>query len=302
MDFKKDLSMLATVGAYIDYISELFESSDLYYGHGTDSAWDEAVQLVLFSLKLPLDSGDSVLPRVISESKKKEIILAVESRVVKRIPLPYILNQAWFMQLPFYVDQRVLIPRSPFHELIMNLFYPWVTDSDAVSSVLEIGTGSGCMSIALATQLPLSSITATDISLDALDVAKKNVINYDLSDQISLLHSDIYENVTGSFDLIISNPPYVGDNEMSTLPQEYLHEPVSALRADNDGLALVKTIIEGAHSRLNEKGLLVVEVGNSQEALVSLYPDLPFIWCDFECGGHGVFVLNKADLVNLERG
>ena len=300
MTFKDDLLPLSTVGAYLDYIYQLFESSDLYYGHGTDNAWDEAVQLVLMCVGLPHDSDDSVLSRSVTSEQKAAIVTAVEKRYIDKVPLPYITRQAWFMGLPFYVDERVLIPRSPFHELIAQDFAPWVTNPEAVTAILELGTGSGCISIACATHFVSAQITAADISEQALEVAKKNVSDYALEDQINLLNSDLYAAVTGSFDLIVSNPPYVGDDEMSTLPAEYLHEPSSALRADANGLALVQVIIEGAYSRLNEGGLLVVEVGNSQQALIELYPDLPFVWCDFESGGHGVFVLRKEDLLNLE--
>ena len=285
---------LGSIGVALDSISTLFEQSDLYMGHGTDNAWDEALFLILTLMGLPLDSDRSVLSRKISDEDSEKIINAVIRGVIDKEPLPYILNQAWFMGMPFYVDPRVLIPRSPFAELIRSGFSPWVQGD--VNTILEIGTGSGCMSIAAATVFTEATIDACDVDTQALSVASKNVRHYQLGDRVTLIHSDVFSGVTGRYDIIMSNPPYVGVEEMRTLPEEYSHEPVSALEASDNGLGIVDRIIKQASDYLNDNGVLFVEVGNSMDLVQQVYRHLPLIWLNFESGGHGVFMITKKEL------
>ncbi|HIF51681.1 MAG TPA: 50S ribosomal protein L3 N(5)-glutamine methyltransferase, partial [Thiotrichaceae bacterium] len=221
----------------------------------------------------------------------------VEKRINQRVPVAYLVNQAWFAGHKFYVDERVLIPRSPFAELITSQFMPWISYSQ-VKTILDIGTGGACIPIACAYEFSETVIDAVDIDDDAIDVANKNVALHELQERVHVIKSNLFEQLKGKkYDLIISNPPYVGHDEMQSLPEEYLHEPRHALEADDNGLELVGQILKQASEHLNEGGILAVEVGNSKEALIEQYPNLPFIWLEFENGGDGVFVLNKADLV-----
>lgn len=294
-----DTDTLHTLGDWLTAIESVFSAHPLYYGHGTDSAWDEAVALVRHVMQLPPDVTDACLPTVVSTAQSERLIALATARVEQRIPLPYLTHEAWFMELPFYVDERVLIPRSPFAELIQRGFDPWC-DPAGVKRVLEIGTGSGCMSIAAAHVMPWAQCVATDIDPAALAVARRNVEAHQLSDRVELVESDIFSAVAGRFDIIMSNPPYVGAEEMASLPAEYRHEPVSALETAEDGLAIVLLMLKQAHRYLTESGVLVVEVGNSWELLQQRCPQLPFTWLEFESGGHGVFVLHRADLAKEE--
>ena len=289
-----------TLSDVLNAVDSILNESTIYYGHGTDNSWDESVQLVCFCLSIPLDSDDSILSKTVTDTELKTISRFVDERITKCIPLPYLTQVSWFMGLPFYVDERVLIPRSPFAELIRNEFSPW-TNSNSIKSILEIGTGSGCMSIAAAKIFPDVTITATDISSDALCVATKNVKQYNLQKQIMLLQSDVFSKIEGLFDVIMSNPPYVPDEEMATLPQEYAAEPDLALRAADHGLAVVNRILRSAHEYLTETGVLIVEVGNTQDIIEQAYPQCPFTWIEFDCGGHGVFVLTKQELKELNK-
>jgi len=276
----------------IEYVEKQFLEANLWYGHGTDNAWDEAVQLVLFVMQLPAGSGDDVLPLRVSDEQYAQIKQLVTRRVDSREPLPYITHEAWFAGMPFYVDRRVLIPRSPFGELIENQFAPWV-NPDQVLRILEIGTGSGCMAIAAAHHFPAAQVDAVDVSREALDVAKINVEKYQLQDRVHLIESDCFESVPKqSYDIIMSNPPYVSAAEMETLPKEYQHEPSLALEAPEEGLAIVENMLSHYADYLSPNGILVVEVGNSADLLAKKHPDIPFIWLELERGGHGVFVLS----------
>ena len=286
------LDQLTTIKACLDYLHAYFQANSLYYGHGTDNAWDEAVALICGVMCLPPDVSDNVLQDKVDATQRNRLLDLAQQRVEQRQPLAYLLGEAWFMGMPFYVDERVLIPRSPFAELIDQQFSPWVKD-DEVKTILEIGTGSGCMAIAAATRFGDASVVAADINPQALKVAKKNLDRHHLSSRVQLVESDVYANVNGKFDIIMSNPPYVGGDEMNSLPLEYRHEPKQALWADNDGLDIVEKIIRGAAAHLSDKGILVVEVGNSQELLMDSYPQLPFVWLEFLNGGFGVFLLTK---------
>lgn len=273
-----------------------FSETELFYGHGTDNALDEAFYLVMVAAGLEFDCGDEKLDKPLQQETLTYIEKLIDKRIKKRIPVAYLINKAWFAGRQFYVDERVLIPRSPFAELITSQFMPWLS-FNAVNSILEIGTGSACMAIACAYEFPHAKIDAVDIDDDAIDVANKNVALHKFDERVQIIKSDLYEQLgNNKYDLIISNPPYVGEDEMQTLPDEYSHEPTRALEANDNGLELVGKILKQAAKHLNDKGVLVVEVGNSMDALIERYPEVPFVWLEFEYGGNGVFLLNKSDL------
>jgi ribosomal protein L3 glutamine methyltransferase len=286
---------LTTIRDYIRWGYSLFNGGNLYYGHGFDNGWDEAVHLVLSGLHLPPDVSQDVMNAILTTVERRHVSDLILRRVKERIPVAYLTHEAWFASLPFYVDERVIIPRSPMAELIENGFTPWL-DTQEVSRILDLCTGSGCIAIASAMVFPESEVTAVDLSKDALDVAQINVKKHRVADQVELLQSNLFEKVTGKYDLILSNPPYVSDQEYQALPKEYSHEPEMALKASESGLQIVKQILKQAGNFLLPDGLLIVEVGNSQEALVEEYPEVPFVWIDFERGGDGIFLLTAKEL------
>ena len=286
-----------SVRELIQRTEKQFSQAELYYGHGTDNALDEAFYLVMVAADLQFDCTDEELDKPLAQETLTHIESLINQRIKQRIPVAYLVNQAWFAGRQFYVDERVLIPRSPFAELITSQFMPWLI-SNNVNSILEIGTGSGCMAIACAYEFPRARIDAVDIDDDAIDVARKNVGLHNFEDRVQIIKSDLFDQVgDNKYDLIISNPPYVGQDEMQTLPEEYSHEPTHALEANENGLELVGKILQKVAEHLNDNGILVVEVGNSMEALIDSYSDIPFIWLEFESGGEGVFLLNKNDLI-----
>ena len=273
-----------------------FSGTELFYGHGTDNALDEAFYLVMVAAGLEFDCSDEELDKPLQQETLAHIESLIDKRIKQRIPVAYLINKAWFAGREFYVDERVLIPRSPFAELITSQFMPWLS-FNAVNSILEIGTGSACMAIACAYEFPHAKIDAVDIDDDAIDVANKNVALHKFDKRVQIIKSDLFEQLgNNKYDLIISNPPYVGQDEMQTLPDEYSHEPTHALEANDNGLELVGKILQQAAKHLIDKGVLVVEVGNSMDSLIERYPDMPFVWLEFEYGGNGVFLLNKSDL------
>lgn len=277
-----------------------FNEAGLYYGHGTDNAWDEAMSMVLQLLHLPQDlvlqTSEQVLNARLTREEKALLMEMTMRRVNERIPVAYLTHQAWFCGLPFYVDERVLVPRSPFAELINSKFKPWV--SKQPNHILDLCTGSGCIAIALAYAFENAQVDAVDISEDALEVADLNINEHGLSQQVFPIKSDVFTSLQGhKYDLIISNPPYVDAEDMDDLPEEFHHEPELGLAAGNDGLDLVDTILREAPLHLNDKGLLFVEVGNSQIHVEQRYPKLALKWIDFELGGHGVFVVDKENLI-----
>ena len=280
----------------IDWALEQFEASDLYYGHGTDNAYDEAVFMVLRSLDIPFDVADNLLNHPLDASAIDKVVSLINERISTRKPAAYLLNEAWFAGLPFFVNEHVLVPRSPFAELIAEQFSPWC-DADNVKSILDIGTGSGCIAIASALAFPDAKVDAVDISADALAVARRNIERHELQQRVTLFESDLFDEIKDrQYDLIIANPPYVDDEDMAALPAEYQHEPVVGLHAGQDGLDIVKRILESAADHLTERGVIAVEVGNSQHALSEQYPDVPFLWLEFEHGGEGVFLFTREEV------
>ncbi len=271
-------------------------AATLYYGHGTDNAWDDIYSLVLGSLSLPQNAPLFLLQAQLTAGEKKLLCNQLVRRVISRVPVPYLIHEANFCDLPFFVDERVLIPRSPIAELIQQQFSPWIEPED-VHQVLDLCTGSGCIAIACAYAFPEAAVDAVDISTEALAVAEINRKRHQMEEHLTLIESDCFEVVPKKqYDIIVSNPPYVGFDEMQSLPDEYRHEPTLALETSNNGLAIVEKILFSAGAYLSSHGILVVEVGNSEEALSDAYPQVPFTWLDFERGGHGVFLLTAAQV------
>ena len=288
------ISQLSTVRDYARWSMGRFTESKLFYGHGTDNAWDEALTLIFHLLHLPPEANQHVLDAVLTIAERKLILRVVETRCLERIPLPYLTNQAWFTGLPFIVDERVLIPRSPIGELIEAGFGPWA--SQTIHKVLDLCTGSGCIGLACVAHLDVDA-DLLDISIDALDVAAKNIAKHQMEDSARLIESDLFAEVTDRYDVIVSNPPYVDAQDLASMPAEFHHEPRMALAAGEDGLDLAHTILAQAADYLTDDGLLVMEVGNSWVTLEEAYPAVPFTWIDFERGGHGVCVFTRQALI-----
>lgn len=275
-----------------------FHEAQLYYGHGTDNAWDEARSLLLQSLHLPQDAlhDSHILQARLTSQEKQDFLQLVRRRVEERIPVAYITNQAWFCELPFYVDERVLVPRSPFAELIQKKFDQWLTQEP--KQILDLCTGSGCIAIALAYAFEGASVDAVDLSEEALAVADININEHDLTDRVFPIQSDLMQALEGQkYDLIVSNPPYVDAEDMSDLPDEFHHEPELGLAAGQDGLDLVDGILAQAVDHLSEDGWLFVEVGNSQVHMDARFWGLDPQWIEFEHGGSGVFAISRKQLV-----
>lgn len=289
------LSGLKTIRDYIRYCLSKMMQQKVYFGHGHVSAIDEARQLVLKAVHLPWDTDDLVLDGKLLESEIQQILAFMQRRIIQREPLPYIINEAWFMQMPFYVDQRVLIPRSPIAQLIENQFSPFLS-TEPVANILDLCAGSGCIGIACAYAFEEASVDLADISADALAVASINIEKHQLQKQVTTIHSDLFAKIDKKYHIIVSNPPYVDKNDLSSMPKEYLHEPSLALGSGDDGLDLCRKMLAQACDYLTDDGLLVVEVGNSEKHLMEQYPQVPFIWVDLSLGGNGVFVISANDL------
>ena len=286
----------ATPRKLIAWAQKQLAAADLYFGHGTDNARDEAAFLVLRSLQLPFAAEAAVLDQRLSQDQQDRVIALINERIATRKPAAYLLGEAWFAGLRFFVNEQVLVPRSPIAELILEQFTPWCR-VDSVKRILDIGTGSGCMAIASAMAFPGATVEAIDISTEALAVAERNVADYSLQGRVTLIESDLFQKLEGRrYDLIIANPPYVDAEDFAAMPAEFRHEPAIGLRAGKDGLEIVRRILKSAGKYLTETGVLVVEVGNSEQALIRLYPEVPFLWLEFARGGGGVFLLTRQEL------
>lgn len=291
---------LTTLRDLIRWGVSAFNQADLSFVQGMPNALDEAVYLCLSALNLPPDFSEEFFDCVLTFEERKTVLDYYHQRIESRKPAAYITNEAWFAGLSFYVDERVLIPRSPFAELIQQQFAPWI-EVDDVSNVLELCTGSGCIAIACAYAFDQAQVVASDISSDALEVAEINRQNHGLEQRLQLVESDLYANVpVKPYDIIISNPPYVSEQEMSELVDELRAEPALGLAAGQAGLDVVIPMLQGAREFLSDHGILVVEVGYSQPALEAALPDVPFMWLDFEHGGQGVFLLTAQQLEDCQ--
>ncbi len=283
---------LVTLADFLRYLTTVFIKEKLFFGHGTDNAWDEAVALLCSFTCLSEEELSKVLSAKLTEDEKLELIKWANLRIKDRKPLPYITNKSYFAGLEFYVDERVIIPRSPFAEIILNNFEPFIGDKN-IDRVLDLCTGSGCMACATAYYNPDTIVDAVDLSDDALEIAGKNIKNLGLENQINLIKSDLFKNIKNKYDLIISNPPYVPNNSMKKLPKEYAHEPNMALESDNNGIFHAENILKNAAQFLTDDGLLFLEVGEAQQELEDKFPEVPFTWLELEHGGEGILVITK---------
>jgi ribosomal protein L3 glutamine methyltransferase len=291
------IAELRTIRDFIRWTVSRFNEAGLYFGHGTENALDEAIALILHTLYLPHELNQSLLDARLTSDEKEKLYHLIQRRIKEHIPVPYLTHEAFFAGLSFYVDERVIIPRSPLAELIENQFKPW-DDSESVHHILDLCTGSGCIAIASAKAFPNAHVTASDISVDALSVAKINMLRHQVEDQVELCQSDLFASLPKrKYDIIVSNPPYVDSQDMAALPKEYSHEPKIALAGGKEGLDFALKILKNAHHYLKPHGILVVEVGNSETALSERFPTIPFTWLTFERGGGGVFLLTAEQVM-----
>ncbi len=287
---------LVTLRDCLRWASSEFHLAGLFYGHGTDSPWDEAVALTLGALHLPWSVDPAVLDARLLSMERTRIVALVRARIESRRPLPYLLGEAFFAGLPFDVDERVLIPRSPIAELVEQGFAAWFPE-EPPARVLDLCTGSGCIGIATALHLPTCEVDLADVSQDALAVARQNITRHDVGDRVRAVAADLFAGLAGRrYDLIVANPPYVDARDLATMPAEFRHEPTLALGAGSDGLDIVRRILREAREHLTDGGVLIVEVGNSDRHLEAAFPEVPFLWLDFERGGQGVFALTADEL------
>lgn len=288
---------LLTIRDWIRYAVSRFEASDVFYGHGTDNAYDEAVWLIFSGLHLPMDTLNNFLDARITSAERNKLADFIEQRISKHTPTAYLLKEAWLQGLKFYVDERVLIPRSFIAELLAEGLSAWIEFPEMVESAADICTGSGCLGVLLASTYPNAAIDVIDISQDAIDVANINIANYGLQEQITAIKSDMFSALKGKkYDLIISNPPYVDAPSMAALPLEYQNEPQLALGSGDAGLDHTHTILLEAANHLNDEGILIVEIGHNRDALEAAYPNIIFNWLETSSGNEFVFLLTKSQL------
>ena len=290
------LETLSTIRDWLRWAQTVMRREPVFLGHGTDNYWDEALALVLPALSLPWDADPNVLDGRLVPDEKALMLDWLRRRVNERVPAPYITGTGWFCGLPFHVDERVLIPRSPLGEAVENRFEPFVAP-DRVHRILDLCTGCGAIAVACAMAFPEAEVDATDVSEDALTLCRENLAEHGVDRQVVLHQLDGLEGLDGGYDLIVCNPPYVDAEDMATLPPEYRHEPELALASGADGLDFTRALLRQAPDYLTENGMLVVEVGNSAGALEQYWPEVPFMWLAFERGGEGAFMLAREDLL-----
>ena len=292
-----DTESLITVRDWLRFAVSRFNEAKLFFGHGSDNAFDEAAYLILHTLHLPLDRLDPFLDASLTHDEADLVKSVIERRVRERLPAAYLTHEAWLGEHRFYVDERVIVPRSFIAELLREQLVPWLDNPDEVTQALDLCTGSGCLAILAALAFPDAHVDAVDLSKDALEVAARNVEDYGLQDQVELIESDLFTALDGrTYDVIISNPPYVNAESVAALPPEYQAEPALALGSGEDGLDATRQILAAAKAHLNPGGLLVVEIGHNRDELEAAYPALPFTWLDTESGDQFVFMLRREDL------
>ncbi len=290
----------ATIGEALAVCEQHLLEADVHFGHGTDNAWDEAVQLVLAACELPADSDDSVTSLPVADGQWARIREWLARRVDEHIPLPYLTGRAWFAGLEFKCDERALVPRSPLAELIQAHYQPWYA-GPSPARILDLCCGGGSIGIAAAVYQPGATVDLADIDAEALSLAAENVALHGLDTRVRCIQSDLFDALSGQrYDLILSNPPYVDASDLAAMPAEFHREPPGALGSGSDGLDITRRILARARDFLVESGLLVVEVGNSWEALEVAYDDVPFTWIEFSQGGHGVFVMSAQELQDYD--
>ena len=298
--FRQAESSLHTLRDFLRFAVSRFQQAGLVFGHGSDNAHDEAAYLILHTLHLPLDMLEAYLDAALLADEKTELLGKLRERVEQRVPVAYITQHARQGDFDFYVDERVIVPRSFIYELLGEPLSPWIEYPELVHCALDLCTGSGCLAIQMAAHYPAAQIDAVDISLDALEVAAVNVEDYGLQERIQLVHTDLFEGLEGTYDLIVSNPPYVDAESVDALPEEYLHEPELALGSGEDGLDATREILLQAAKFLNPRGVLLVEIGHNRDVLEREYPELPFVWLDTSGGDGFVFLLTREQLLGLE--
>ena len=297
VDYESAKKELSTMTDFMRWGASRFVDAKLSYSHGMSSPLDESVYLVLRALNLPVDTPEVYWKSNLTCIEKESIVALLKRRIEERVPAAYLTQEGWFAGLQFFVDERVLVPRSPIAEMVENQFQPWVMP-DEVENILDLCTGSGCIGIACAYAFPYAEVDLADLSEDALDVAKINIEKHDATEQVSAIQSDLFSNIgERRYDIIVTNPPYVDEEDINDMSDEFHHEPKLGLSSGNDGLDCTRQILSQASQYLNDEGILVVEVGNSQHALVQEYPQVPFQWIEFERGGDGIFMLTKQQLL-----
>lgn len=291
------LTELHTLRDWLRWGTSRFNEAQLCFGHGTENAYDEAAWLILHALHLPPDRLEPFMDARLAHGERLAVLDLLQQRMTRRIPAAYLTKEAWLGDFRFYVDERVIVPRSYFAELLAEGFAPWIEDPEAVEDVLDLCTGSGCLAILMAHAFPNAEVDAVDISADALAVARRNVDDYGLGEQVRLVASDVFDGLDDRrYDLIISNPPYVTTASMAELPPEYRHEPALALGAGEDGLDVVRRILANAGSHLKPGGLLAVEVGHNRDLVEAAFPDLPMMWIDTPSSENKLFLIHAEDL------
>nr|WP_314269896.1 50S ribosomal protein L3 N(5)-glutamine methyltransferase [uncultured Kingella sp.] len=298
--FAEALGSLKTVRDFLRFAISNFNAAGLFFGHGSDNAHDEAAYLILHTLNLPLDTLEPYLDAVLLPHERTKLLALLERRITERVPVAYLTNQAWQGDYDFYVDERVIVPRSFIYELLGEPLAPWIEYPELVHRALDLCTGSGCLAVQIADHYPDAEVDAVDISLDALEVAAVNVESYGFEERINLIHTDLFEGLEGTYDLIVSNPPYVDAPSVDALPPEYLHEPELALGSGEDGLDATRQILLHAAKFLNPRGVLLVEIGHNRDVLEAAYPELPFVWLETSGGDGFVFLLTREQLLGQE--